>query len=78
MDEELIIQSRDNCAVFKFGDSRFDVHPKGSLIAMADESDMISFKLQGSRKTIYSVLFSLISPSRATAAETVEALNEIL
>lgn len=63
---------------FTFDDGYVMVYPKGAIIAISDVSDMISFKLTGSRKTICSVLFSDITPSESTAAETVEALNSIL
>ena len=60
------------------GDGDVMVFPKGVLIAIADTSDMVTFKLTASRKTVCSWPFGRISPSLATAAETVEALNEIL
>ena len=81
MEDELIIQSRENCVIFRFGGLQSEchaVHPKGSIIAIADESDMVSFKLTASRRTLYSWRYDLISPSMGTAEATVEALNAIL
>ena len=78
MDGELIISGNDTRVRLAFGDGDVMVFPKGVLIAIADTSDMVTFKLTASRKTVCSWPFGRISPSLATAAETVEALNEIL
>ena len=76
--EEVIISNNGQAVKFDFGDDNYSVHPAGTLIAVADTSDIISFKLLASRKTVYAFPFVIISPSGATAAETVEALNLIL
>lgn len=75
---ELIVSNNGKSVKLAWEDGTYSVHPIGTLIAVADTSDRISFKLTGSRKTVYSVYFGDISPSRSDAAETVEALNEIL
>ena len=74
----LTITSTDNSVKFDFGNSNYAVYPHGAIIAIADSSDRVSFKLLASRKTIYSVPFDDITPSESTAAETVEELNAIL
>lgn len=76
--DELVIQSTDNCVTFRFGGENYAVYPHGAIIAIADKSDRVSFKLLASRKTIFSYPFGSISPSGATAAETVELLNTLL
>lgn len=75
---ELTIQATDNSVKFSFNNGDFSVYPHGSIIAIADTSDRISFKLLASRKTIFSYPFGSISPSGATASETVTILNSIL
>lgn len=76
--DELIIQSTANCVTFRFGGENYAVYPHGAIIAIADKSNRISFKLLASRKTIFSYPFGSISPSGATASETVTTLNSIL
>ena len=75
---ELTIQSSENSVKFNFINGDYSVHPHGALIAIADDSDRISFKLLASRKTIYSVPNSQITPSLDTPDKTVEMLNAIL
>lgn len=76
--DELTIQSLQSYVAFRWGNGDFAVHPHGALIAIADESDRISFKLLASRKTVYSVKNSLLSPSLETPDATVEMLNALL
>ena len=75
---ELTIASTENSVTFRFDNGDYSVHPHGSIIAIADSSDRVSFKLLSSRKTIYSVPNGLISPSLETPDKTVEMLNTIL
>lgn len=74
----MIITSSEYSVKFDFGNDNYAVYPKGKLIAIADKSDEISFKLIGSRKTVFAEQFSNITPSGADASETVELLSEIL
>ncbi len=55
----------------------FMISPKGSLIAISDDSDYISIKVQASRKTIYGFNYDNCSVAQATAKATVEKLNEM-
>lgn len=61
-----------------FGDGAYAIHPHASLIAISDESDIITFRLVGSRKTLYQADYTDITPNGSDAAETVETLNLIL
>lgn len=76
--DELVIQSAQNSVTFRFGGENYAVYPHGAIIAIADKSDRVSFKLLASRKTIFSYPFDKITPSDSTASETVELLNTLL
>lgn len=72
-----IIENK-NSLKFDFGDGTFQIFPKKKVIALADTSDMVSFKLLSSRKTIFAVKNSEIIPHGDDANATVELLSELL
>ena len=74
-----IIANKPNCVKLDFGDGTYSVHPKGSLLVVADtDSEMINFKLSASRKTIYSVKNSDLIPNGGDVEETVELITPLL
>lgn len=72
-----IIENK-NSLKFDFGNGTFQIFPKKKVIAIADESGMVSFKLLSSRKTIFAVKNSEITPHGDDANATVELLSELL
>lgn len=74
-----IIANKPDCVKLLFDDGSYAVHPKKSLIVMADaESDRINFKIAASRKTIYSVKNSELIPNGGDVEETVELITPLL
>ena len=66
----------DSCVKIQEGEW-YMIMPKGSLIAISDESDYISLKVQASRKTIYGFSHDNCNQAQATAKATVEKLNSM-
>ena len=71
-----ITNPTDACVKIAEGDW-FMIQPKGSLIAIADESDYISLKVQASRKTIFGFSYDNCNQAQSTAKATVEKLNSM-
>ena len=69
----MTITTTDN-AVKLQGDDFLWVMPKGSLIAIADSSDIISFKLVSSRKTIMTANYKDFGATKAEALETLQGI----
>lgn len=74
----MIITAGNNTVKFQFDAETFAIYPKAKLIAISDDSEMVSFKLLASRKTIFAEKYSSITPHDSDAKSTVEMLNEIL
>ena len=72
-----IIKTNPNSVKLQFEDG-YSIHPAGTLIAVADESEAISFKLLASRKTIYSANINELTPAGGTPKETIELINDLL
>lgn len=59
--------------------SWYAVMPKGSLIAVMDESDIISLKVLASRKTVFAVDWKQVTtPSVQSKEQLISKLNELL
>lgn len=74
----MIITSSKNSVKYQIDPDTYAVLPKGKVIAIADESGMVSFKVTASRKTIFSELYDKITPHGDDANATVKLLNELL
>lgn len=72
-----IVSTSPNSVKLQFEDG-YAIHPKKTLIAIADKSDMISFKLLASRKTIYTAKLSELNPAGGDAQETIDLINDLL
>ncbi len=74
----MIITSSKNSVKYQIDPDTYAIFPKGKIIAIADESGMVSFKVTASRKTIFSELYDKITPHGDTPEKTVEMLSTML
>lgn len=74
----MTITARENTVKLQLDSDTFAIFPKGHLIALSDSSDMVSFKVLASRKTVYAEKNENITPHGENAKATVDMLNELL
>jgi len=74
----MIITSSKNSVKYQIDPDTYAIFPKGKIIAIADESGIVSFKVTASRKTIFSELYDKITPHGDTPEKTVEMLSGLL